>query len=255
MNNEIHPREVIGQTSTRDREYCERLERLLAGRSLRNVLALWPAYVQRVNLLRFIAHSNLFAEVMDLPGCIVEVGVGRGVSLMTWSKLLEIFCTNDRTRKVYGFDSFEGLQLGEEDGRSVEVARKVNGGWKSPQAEAEELVDLCNLDNMIPTSERVRLIVGDVAKTAQEFLNEQPGLRIALLHIDCDTYAPTRAAMEYFFPLVLKGGIVVMDEYGMIPWKGETAAVDDYFTYHDDLPRPTIRKFAWSHNPHGYFVR
>ncbi len=78
-------------------------------------------------------------------------------------------------------------------------------------------------------------------------------MRICLLHFDLDIYAPTKFGLEQLFPLVVKGGVVAFDEYGVIPWQGESAAVDEYFS--EIGIQPEIIKFPFSGQPHGYFVK
>ena len=108
----VLPAETLGQTSARDLEYLETIENMVEerGHPLRHILALWPSYIQRINLTRFLAHYELFKNIIDMPGCIVECGVGRGSSFFTFTKLMEIFCPNDRQRRVYGFEHFKGLR-------------------------------------------------------------------------------------------------------------------------------------------------
>ena len=118
----------------RDAELDMRLETILGARrrSLPAVLRSWPAYVQRRTLPRFLAHYELFRQTVDLPGCIVELGVFHGASFFTWSNLLETFNTNDRSKKVYGFDHFEGLRpdhfQDDKDGLRDGRARAVREG-------------------------------------------------------------------------------------------------------------------------------
>jgi len=253
----VHPLETLGQTSARDQSVLDQIETLVAEKNhpLRHVLALWPCYVQRINLTRFLAHYELFRNVIDLPGCIVECGVGRGSSFFTWSRLLEIFCPNDRQRRVYGFDWFEGLHFTPKDGKEIESSHYVEGGWSAKAAvdEIRSLVSIVNEDNIISKSVRCKLIEGDVAQTIPTFLEENPGLRISLLHLDMDMYTPTKIALEKLYPLVVRGGVVVFDEYGMIPWQGETNAADEYFASIGEAVR--FKKFPWSLNPHGYFIK
>src|SRR5690348_12477166 len=66
-------------------------------------------FIRRRDLARILSHYELFRHVIDLPGVIVDLGIYRGASFFTWTKLMETFCPNDRTRRVYGFDWFEGL--------------------------------------------------------------------------------------------------------------------------------------------------
>lgn len=218
-----------------------------------DILKNWPAYILRRDLPRFLAHYELFKKTIDLPGCIVELGVYKGASFFTWTNLLETFCTADRYRKVYGFDHFEGLSFTKEDGKLDESFKKVEESYKATAVEIRKLIELHNGDNLLPGVERCRLIEGDLMDTLPAFLEENPGLRISLLHFDTDLYEPTKFGLEQLYPLVLKGGVVCFDQYGLIPWQGETNAADEYFSKLDNPPK--IQKFPFSTLPHGYLVK
>jgi hypothetical protein len=251
--------ETKGNQRTEDKQYWEKLESLLSESeySYQHVLEQWPVYVRRMYLQRFLAHYELFKQVIDRPGCIVEIGVYRGASFFTWTNLLETFCPTDRTRKVFGFDHFLGLEsFQEEDGAHYEKYGKTPGSYRTIDIKREilDLVHIHNQDNLISGVERCRLIEGPVRETVPQFLVDNPGLRIALLHLDVDLYDPTLFALEQLFPLVIKGGLVVLDEYGLIPWQGETKALEDYFLG-QGLPIPDIKKFPFSTQPHGYFMK
>lgn len=238
----------------RDQYYWQQIAKLqeAAGYSIEDMLRHFPAYAMRRDLPRFLAHYELFKLTIDLPGCIVDLGVYRGASFFTFSSLMESFCPFDRTRKVFGFDHFKGLiQFTEKDGRKDTAAAKVEGGYKATLEEIETLVEIHNLDNMIPGTRRCVLVNGDIKDTLPAFLEQNPGLKIALLHFDMDLYEPTMIGLEALYPYVLKGGVVCFDEYGQIPWGGETNAVDEYFKGEP----PTIRKFHFAQTPHGYFIK
>lgn len=253
-NHKPQPFDVLA----RDKYYWDQIEQLVArrGYSLKDVLQHFQSYIMRRDLPKFLSHYEIFKQIIDLPGCIVELGVYRGRSFFTWSNLLETFCPGDRSRMVFGFDHFEGLvDFSERDGALDDrpYAAKIEGGWKATLEEIETLVEIHNLDNLIPGSKRCEIIPGDLRNTIPQFLETHPGLRISLLHFDVDLYDPTLFGLESLYPLVLKGGIVCFDEYGLIPWQGETQAVDDFFAKHG--LRPAIRKHAFTSTPHGYFVK
>ena len=65
------------------------------------------------------------------------------------------------------------------------------------------------------------------------------------------TSNPTRVALEYFAPLMSPGGIIVLDEYAVDTFGGESKAVDEYFQARFGK-RPSVRKFTWHSNPSGY---
>ena len=47
-----------------------------------------------------------------------------------------------------------------------------------------------------------------------------------MLHVDVDVYKPTKYVLEKLYERVVPGGIIVLDDYGMV--KGGTEAVDDF---------------------------
>ena len=69
----------------------------------------FPKYVRRQNLTRFIALYEIFKEVIEIKGSVIECGVNQGFGLMTWSKLSAIIEPVNLTRRIYGFDTFEGF--------------------------------------------------------------------------------------------------------------------------------------------------
>jgi hypothetical protein len=69
-------------------------------------LKLFPVLARRHWLKRFLAYVDLFQETLDVLGDIAELGVFRGLGLMTWANLLEAYCISDRTKTVYEFDNW-----------------------------------------------------------------------------------------------------------------------------------------------------
>jgi len=218
-----------------------------------DLIANLASFGRRMHVMKAFAHYEIFLKVKDLPGDIVECGVYKGASLLTFARFLETFCAGDRTRKVLGFDHFRGLaDRSEKDGLNTRVGNTAEG-WNAADFRDTlfALVDAFNQDSFVPQRPRVELIDGDVCKTAGAYAAEHPGMRISLLHLDMDLYAPTLAALEAFWPRLLTGGVVLFDEYAIREWPGESEAVETYFK--GAVPR--IEKFSWASAPGGYFVK
>jgi hypothetical protein len=81
----------------------------------------------------------------------------------------------------------------------------------------------CN--NILPN--RVKLIKGDACDTCITFKNENPGARIKLLYLDMDVDKPTFIVLINLWDLIVKDGIVVLDEYGFHKWD-ESNGVDRF---------------------------
>lgn len=220
-----------------------------------DAIKLFPVLARRQWLKRFLAHHELFVKTLDVPGDIAELGVFRGLGLLTWANFLETYCIGDRTKVVYGFDNWTGFKgLSEKDGITVNELQKFEGGF-SPEKykqELQEVIDIFNSDRFIPWKSRITLIDGDIEKTVPQFAQSNPGVRFSLIHFDCDLYQPTKAALEALWPRVSRGGVVIFDEYSIADWPGETAAVDEFF---GDKPQFKIKTLPWTNAPAGYIVK
>ncbi len=218
-----------------------------------DAVKLFPVLARRQWLKRFLSHVELFKQTLDVPGDIVELGVFRGLGLMTWANLLECYCIGNRTKIVYGFDNFSGIKkLSIEDGREYGYVQKYKGGF-SPERYYEEIKDAIAIfdeDRFIKWKDRVKLVVGNIDQTIPHFINDNPGIRFSLIHFDCDMYEPTKVALECLYPLLSVGGIALFDEYAIHEWAGETKAVDEYFK-----GKVKIRTLSWTNAPAGYIVK
>lgn len=214
----------------------------------------FPLYTRRTHLKRFLSHYELFRMIINLPGNIVELGVFRGTSLLSWANFLEVRVMGDRQKKVVGFDNFRGFgELDAKDGASDPGVQKAAGGFDSSGFEAalRDVIAIFDADRFIPYKPRIHLVKGDIEETVPRYVAENPGMRIALLHFDADLYRPTKIALEHLWPLVVPGGVVAFDEYGIPPWEGESRAVDEFFA---GIPH-TLRRFEWCSNPGAYLIK
>jgi hypothetical protein len=49
-----------------------------------------------------------------------------------------------------------------------------------------------------------------------------------LLHVDVDLYKPTLQSLEFFWPRIAVGGVVVCDDYGFTTCPGARRAMDNF---------------------------
>lgn len=212
-------------------------------------------FSRRHALKRFLAHVELFKLTLDVPGDIVELGVFRGLGLFTWANLLESYCIGDRTKVVYGFDNWTGFTaLSDKDAQpSADVGKSV-GGFNPANFRKELLSALAifDADRFIPQKPRVKLIEGNIEDLVAEFVAANPGVRFSMVHFDCDLYAPTRAALRYLWDKVSRGGVLLFDEYGILDWPGETAAVDEFLAENHGV---RLQTFNWTNVPGAYIVK
>lgn len=142
-------------------------------------------------------------------GLILEFGVFRGDSLRVFASA---FAGHGDVRPIFGFDSWEGFS---EDwsGMNESFPRKF--------------FDQQGVKPQLPDS--VRLIDGFIEETLPEFLRQHTGSKLALAHIDTDTYAPAKAALDSLKPVLQSGSIIIFDELCGYPnWRShEFKALQD----------------------------
>lgn len=234
----------------------QRLFELLSSRmeEKEEVLGSLSLYMRRIHLGRLLSLYDAYKMVVDLPGSIVELGVFRGETLLFFGKLMELLNFNDRSCKVIGFDNFAGFpELNPKDGPLDARVDKVVGGWSSAnlRQHLREVIHAFDHDRLAGQKQRIELIEGDIRETVPKYALENPGLRIRLLHLDCDLYEPTLIGLQQLYDRVVPGGIVILDEYGFAEFPGESKAVEEYF----GSKMPVLRKFPLYSNPGAYFIK
>jgi hypothetical protein len=189
---------------------------------------IWDAYNDLIlgpdldRIRKMLVRYDLFRRSLDVPGDIVECGVFKGVGLMYWLKLLQIYSPAS-SKRVIGFDTFApfgGAMRAYEAREARDLLQEAKFTGTTPDQIAGYAAAL-RLDD------RIELVAGDVAATAQQYVSANAGFRISLLHLDFDTYGATKAALEALYDRITPGGLVVCDEYACRGW-GESDAVDEF---------------------------
>lgn len=182
-------------------------------------------YVRRQHLKRFLALYEVFKLVLPVKGSVIECGVWRGFSLMAWAKLSTMLEPENLTRRIYGFDTFEGFPSVHDMDQSAFKSNERGELSSDSYDELFQLIKEYDADRFLGHIEKVELIRGDMAKTIPEFIERHQHLIVSLLFIDCDLYEPTKTALEHFLPRMPKGAIVALDDLDNPIWPGETLAI------------------------------
>lgn len=166
---------------------------------------------------------ELYHEVKDLAGDIVEFGVFKGAGVGIFLNLKGIYEPNS-LMKVIGFDYFNPTVLSESlDGMNKKgmdtILNRVDVNELSRESVESRLCNF-NRDDYI-------LIEGDAVVNSKKYSIEHPGARIKMMYMDLDMGDPTYAILKNLWRRVVKGGIVVFDEYGYHVWD-ESDGVDRF---------------------------
>ncbi len=166
----------------------------------------------------------------EISGDFVECGVWRGGCPM----LMGLMCQKyNVSRKVWLFDTFAGMpRPDEKDYMITSVSQSAQSIWNKQSinsnsskwclAPEEEVRD--NLLKVGLDISQFIFVKGLVENTIPcEGLNE-----ISVLRLDTDWYSSTKHELLHLFPIVVNGGIVIIDDYGS--WAGSKKAVDEFMT-------------------------
>jgi len=163
-----------------------------------------------LNLITYF--TRMYDKIKHLEGDIVECGVGKGRSFMVLG-----FLARNQHRELVGYDSFEGFPEPSEEDNSPRNPKKGEWNYIKPFDVFESFkTAYVNSDDL--------QVVGGFFKTTIPMYQGQ----IALLHLDCDLYESYQVCLKHLYPKVVKGGIVLFDEYNDPNWPGATKAVDEY---------------------------
>jgi hypothetical protein len=182
-------------------------------------------------LSKFISHLELFKQTSHLRGEIVELGVFKGNSLFRWIKFRDLL-ENTYSRQVIAFDIFGKFPQTEykDDIKERQLfIDETQGGFS---IDYDELIDLLQKQNL---QKNVEVIPGDILNTLPDYLCSNPQLKISLLHLDVDLYEATSLGLKKLFNHVVKGGIIIFDDYG--DFAGANQAIDDFFDHKVEIKR------------------
>lgn len=188
-------------------------------------------YVPRQSLALFLAKHEIFKKIINVHGHIIECGVFLGGGLMTWAQLSAIYEPYNHTRRIVGFDTFEGFpHIDEKDKSKEEYPHKTKGGLSVISAkrildDLQECIRLYDINRPLGHIPRIELIKGDATKTIPQYVEKNKHLVVALLYLDFDLYEPTKVALQHFLPRMPKGSVIGFDELNQPYWPGETLAV------------------------------
>lgn len=187
---------------------------------------------------KLIAHYELYNKVAHLAGDIAEFGVFKGASLIRFASFVHL-TGYSKAKKVYGFDTFGSFPETnyEDDKLKRQNFIDVAGEKSISKKELEKVLKHKGLDA------NTFLVEGDILETVPMFLENKPEVMFSLINLDTDVYEPAKVILEYFYPKLVRGGILILDDYGVFP--GETKAVNDYFKDKDVV----IQKLPFSSSP------
>jgi len=182
--------------------------------------------LRRQSLSRLLYYDHLYKQIVDIPGVICEFGVQWGATLAQLINLRGIYEPFNHSRKIFGFDTFEGFPILEDkDGNFAAAGDYATDAHYEDTL--ERLLALHESFSPIAHVKKFELIKGDASTTIDHWLAENPHAIVAMAIFDMDVYRPTRDVLEKITPRLTKGSLLVFDELNCPHFPGETRAVDE----------------------------
>jgi O-methyltransferase len=153
-----------------------------------------------------------------LDGDFAEVGVYRGGSAEI------IASAKGNTKSLYLFDTFEGMP---------EVNSKVDNYHRKNDFNDTSYSNVCE---GLSAYSNVFVYKGIFP---EENGNKIKDKKFSLVHIDVDIYKSYSDCLNFFYPLMVDGGIIILDDYYEVTCEGAKTATDEFF--YDKPEKPIWR--------------
>ena len=179
----------------------------------------------------------VFCEKNDIKGALVECGVWKGGSVALMAAASMRYARTHR--QIHLFDSFSEIC---EPDSSVDGQRAIDESSRWSDDAAGKLVPLKGIYDAIGgpgTLDGNRVLLEQKIGYPVDFLHYHVGWfqdtvpkdsasvgAIAVLRLDGDWYASTKICLDYLYDHVVKGGFVIIDDYGT--YEGCQKAVDEF---------------------------
>lgn len=168
-----------------------------------------------------------FLATLEVPGARVECGAYRGATALLLCHVWRAASAGFRGKGLYLIDSFTGTSESTAD--DLIPVRGSDGTVRMepffPAGKSDVTLEMVRA--FFAEFPEVEICAGWIPEVLQP-LSAQ---RFALVHIDLTLYEATRAALEYFYPRLNHGGVILCD--GSVFCPGAQKAVDAFSAAHD----------------------
>jgi hypothetical protein len=169
-------------------------------------------FIRSSLLARFIAISDIYRMIIDIPGNILDLGCWWGQNTILFENYRAIFEPFNKQRKIISFDSFEGY-VHWSDGDQKSQAINQNTYATAPDYDdfLRILLDTHEGINAFGHQRGIHEVLkGDATVTVPQFLATNPETIVALAAFDLGLYEPTKAVLEAIKPHLVPGSVLLM---------------------------------------------
>ncbi len=172
---------------------------------------------------RFYNLVQFLSQVLPLEGRIIECGCWKGLSSYIMCNYLKGSDSDFEGQNFFVVDSFEGLSEASEFDKILDLA--VTGKVEKTGAPAGCFsASMQEVKQTLSEFPKISYVKGWIPSIFEELTEAL----YKFVHVDVDLYDPVNDSIRYFYPRLIEGGIIMLDDYGSLYWPGAKKAVDDY---------------------------
>ncbi len=191
-------------------------------------LANLGVYTKRQELTKTLFFNELYAHLLGVHGVIMEFGVRWGQNLVTLNNLRGIHEPYNYSRKIIGFDTFEGFpSVDAKDGSHPVIEKGAFGVTARYEEHLRAVLQYHEQECPLAHIPKNTVIKGDASVALENYLGEHPETIVAFAYFDMDIYPPTKRCLELIGPHLTKGSIIGFDELNDPQFPGETVALKE----------------------------
>lgn len=185
-------------------------------------------FMNRQSLSRVLFMNELYQKIINVNGIIMEFEVRWGQNLSLFSSFRGMYEPYNYTRKIVGFDTFEGFpSIHKNDGEKEFMKKGAYSVSENYENYLEQILSYHESESPISHKKKFELIKGDATKTIKDYLKQNPQTIISFAYFDFDIYEPTKVCLEAILPHLTKGSIIAFDELNDPNFPGETIAFQE----------------------------
>jgi hypothetical protein len=202
-------------------------------------------FLNRQTLSRMLFMHHLYQQILPVHGVVMEFGVRWGQNLALFSSFRGIYEPFNYTRKIIGFDTFEGFpHVHAKDGKAEFIKQGAYGVGKDYEDYLTAVLEYHEHESPIPHIRKFELVKGDAVVEVKHYLERNPETVVALAFFDLDLFEPTLHCLEAIREHVCKGAILGFDEINSHSFPGETLAVKQAL----GIPQCRLQRVPWNPN-------
>ncbi len=185
-------------------------------------------FLKRQDLSKILFFNELYKKIIPIHGVIMEFGVRWGQNLVTLNNLRGIYEPYNYSRKIIGFDTFEGFtDISKKDGNHEIIHEGAFSVSENYEDYLQQVLMYHESECPLSHINKNVIIKGDASITLKKYLETHPETIISFAYFDFDIYEPTKKCLELIKPHLTKGAIIGFDELNDPQFPGETIAIKE----------------------------